>query len=1159
VRGWRWLVTRLVRPEEASLTSDDLPHPESSLLGEFAAGALGGDNLDRVAVHLERCESCRAHVDRILSGDRLLDRMRLAATQAEESPSDRGELRRQAWALRRLIDSDTAATPVATPEPEGPEPPREFAGYEILREVGRGGMGVVYLARHRGLQRLVALKMILAGGFASEAQRQRFQREAELAARVQHPNIVQVYEAGIHGGRPFLAMEWVSGVTLADRIGIDPWPLADAAGLVETIARSIEAAHRKGVIHRDLKPSNILLQSDSVDGKPSGPLAGAVPKVADFGLARLIEGSDQLTSTGLAVGTPAYMAPEQARKGASVGPAADVYSLGAILYQLITGRPPFLGGTAIEVLQAQASAEPVPPRRLRRRLARDLETITLKALEKQPARRFASAGAMAEDLHRFLASEPILARPPTTLQRIVKWAQRRPALAALIVALTVVTVGAFAAITTLWVEAAGARDQARAATRDAERRSYRAAVAAAAAEIELNNLDAAADFLNAAPETYRNWEWHHFDAELDNTRSVFRPTDGAVSVFALAPTGERFAYAVAGAGDVRVRAPGALSDLAVFPGVGGTVTSIALSPDGLLLAVGSTDRTARVWRVADGRQIAVLPGHGGPVSKLIFAADGSRLVTLSDDKKARVWDTADSRCLAVFPANYLQISPDSRHVVAMVDRTAFLRVLSTGMVLRDLSTPNSYVICAAFRADSRQFATGTDAPTSAVFLWDVEQKNRPIVLSGHKNAVIWLAYSPDGRMVASSSVDKTVRLWDTSAAKALTILRGHQSTVREGAFSPDGRRLVTAAPDRTARAWDTVEGTLLSVFRSRVPSTGEPAVSRDGSVVAMADESGAVNFWDLDLAMRRGLLTGHTSYVYDVSVSPDGRTVASAAWDGTVRLWNLDEGRETSALRHANPSVTAVAFNPDGRRAASVARDGLILVWDLKSGRPERTIQLAYNSTHRTEYRVAFNPQGNLLVANGAPDKLVHLIDTNTGNEVATLAGHETNVTDAVFSFDGTRLASADAGGTVRFWSTARWTPLSAIKAHDDLIHRIAFSPDGRTLATASRDRTVRIWDNATLRQMATLRHGAAIYGLSFKPDGTRLATACDDGTVRLWDGATFEEVAELRGHGDYVHAVAFSPDGTQLVSGSGDYSVRVWDALPAIKRDPRSSSPPSR
>jgi eukaryotic-like serine/threonine-protein kinase len=1141
------------------LTSDDLPHPESSLLDEFAAGALGGDNLDRVALHLDHCETCRAHVDRVLSADRLLDRMRLTGSQAEESPPDRGELRRQAWALRRLIDSDTTATPMTTPVPDGPEPPREIASYEILREVGRGGMGVVYLARHRGLQRLVALKMILAGGFASDAQRQRFQREAELTARVQHPNIVQVYETGIHEGRPFLAMEWVSGVTLADRIGTDPWPLADAAGLIETLARAIDAAHRNGVIHRDLKPSNILLQGESVDGEPSGPLAGAVPKVADFGLARLIEGSDQLTSTGLAVGTPAYMAPEQASKGATVGPAADVYALGAMLYQLITGRPPFLGGTAIEVLQALASAEPVPPRRLRRRLARDLETITLKAIEKLPTRRFASAEAMAEDLRRFLAGEPILARPPTTLQRLVKWAQRRPALAALTVALTVVTVGAFAAITTLWVEAAGARDQARAAARDAERRSYRAAVAAAAAEIELNNLGAAADFLKAAPETHRNWEWHHFAAELDNARAVFRPTDSAVSVFALAPSGERFAYAVAGAGEVRVRAPGALSDLAVFPGEGGTVTSIALSADGLLAAVASTDRTTRVWRVADGRQIAVLPGNGGPVSRLIFASDGSRLVTLSDDRKARVWDISVSRCLATFPATSVQISPDSRHVIAIEDRTAFLRDLSKGTVLRALSQQDSYVTCAAFRADSRQFATGFDHSISAIYLWDVEQKNPPVVLSGHKNIVVWLAYSPDGRMVASSSDDKTVRLWDTSTAKALTILRGHRSTVREGAFSPDGRRLVTVAPDRTARAWDAVEGTLLGVFRSPVPTAGEPAVSRDASVIAMADESGAVNFWDLDVAMRRGLLTGHTSYVYDVSVSPDGRTVASAAWDGTVRLWNLELGRETSVLRHANPIVTAVAFNPDGRRAASVARDGVVRVWDLKSGRPERTIQLAANRPNRTDYRVAFNPLGNLLVANGTADKLVHLFDTNTGNEVATLAGHEADVSDATFNFDGSRLASADSGGNIRFWSTARWIPLGAVKAHNDLIHRIAFSPDGRTLASASEDRTVRIWDTATLRQIANLRHGAVIYGLSFMPDGTRLATACDDGTVRLWDGATYDEVAKLRGHGDYVHAVAFSPDGTQLVSGSGDYSVRVWDALPAIERNPSSSSPPPR
>jgi tetratricopeptide (TPR) repeat protein/tRNA A-37 threonylcarbamoyl transferase component Bud32 len=303
-------------------------------------------------------------------------------------------------------------------------------GYEILGELGRGGMGVVYKARQLRLNRAVALKMILAGDHAPAEAAIRFLAEAESIARLHHPHIVQIFAFGDHDGRPYFEMEYVDGGSLAERLGGGPWPAREAARLVETLARAIHAAHRSGIIHRDLKPANILLSSEGV------------PKIADFGLAKCLDTETGLTRTELIVGSPSYMAPEQAGgNAAAVGPAADVYSLGAILYELLTGRPPFQAPTVLETLEQVRSAEPMAPTRLRRKLPRDVVTICLKCLEKGPARRYPSAAELAEDLRRFEAGEPIRARPVGGLERLGRWCRREPAVAALALALLAGLVG----------------------------------------------------------------------------------------------------------------------------------------------------------------------------------------------------------------------------------------------------------------------------------------------------------------------------------------------------------------------------------------------------------------------------------------------------------------------------------------------------------------------------------------------------------------------------------------------------------------------------------------------------------------------------------------------------------------------------------------------
>jgi formylglycine-generating enzyme required for sulfatase activity len=329
---------------------------------------------------------------------------------------------------------------IAAPD-EQARGPLTLPGYEILDELGRGGFGVVYRARHLGLNRVVALKMILAGGHASAEGRRRFLAEARAVAALQHPHIVQVHEIGEHGGLPFFTLEFVPGGSLAARLAGQPQQPADAARLVEVLARAMHHAHRAGIVHRDLKPANVLI----LEG-PETPLGRCTAKITDFGLAKL-EGGDGHTQSGAVLGTPSYMAPEQAAgEGKRVGPAADVYALGAVLYQLLTGRPPFLAPTAHETLSEVLSDEPAPPRRLHPRLPRDLETICLKCLHKQPPRRYASAAELADDLRRFQAGEPIQARPVGALERAARWVRNRPVVAGLTAALALVVVAAFVVV-----------------------------------------------------------------------------------------------------------------------------------------------------------------------------------------------------------------------------------------------------------------------------------------------------------------------------------------------------------------------------------------------------------------------------------------------------------------------------------------------------------------------------------------------------------------------------------------------------------------------------------------------------------------------------------------------------------------------------------------
>ena len=1120
-------------------------HPDNSLLRDFAAGALAEEDLNRVAEHLGQCRRCRERVDRLSARDGFLGRLRTASSAVFETPERAGERRAAARALGR--DTRRSSESRSELPTEATSIPHEVGPYLILREVGRGGMGVVYQARHGELGRLVALKMILAGEFASEGQRQRFHREAELAARMHHPQIVQVYEVAVYQGRPYLALEWCDGGSLADRVLGEGWPPRSAAELIATLAVAIDAAHQCGVVHRDLKPSNILLKISGQEGD-DGPLGGSIPKIADFGLALALEHKSGLTSTGATLGTPEYMAPEQAT-GASVGPAADIYALGAMLYELLTGRAPFRAETALEVVQALKFEEPIAPHRLRPGLPRDLETIVLKALEKEPSKRYATAGLMAEDLRCFLDARPIRARPPNALDRLSKWTRRSPALAAISAVLVAVLLGAFGAITALWVDAAKARDQATAAGTEARRQSaverrtrYRAGIAAAAFALELDHTDEAHSLLDDFPEEHRNWEWRYLAGQLDNSTMVFRPEEGPVKAFDLAPDGKSFAYAVEGSSGLRLRRTVEPRDFARFDGLASAITSAAFSPDGARIAAGSTDGTVRVWQVNGGVPVAALKGQKSAIISLVFDHTASRLLSRNDQYEAHLWDLADGRRLALGRALHVRFSPDGRSISRVSDRG--VRILSSddGRPISPPDMGDSSLAAVAFSPDGSRIATGALFPATGIVIHQFTGVGKTIALKGHTNTIVSVNFSPDGRRLASGSLDQTARIWDATTGSSLGVLHGHRAKIDGVRFASDGRRLLTHTVDGAMRLWETSDGAFLSLLSGH-SGVSSIHLSRDGQLLAVADERGTVRIWDLDRTIRRGVLRGHTSFVYDVAITADGRWVASSSWDETVRFWDQGEGGQSAISQRLGGIVGSVTASQHGPWFATVERQGVLRLWEAPRTEPVWSVKFETFPDDAVDGRVAFHPNESLLALSGGRDWAARFYDTATGKPLGVLHGHDRLTTDVAFSPEGETIATADAGGTLRLWDFTSRSPRAVIKAHDGFIFRLAFHPGGTMLASCSIDNSVRIWETASGRLLTSLKHPGQVYGIAFNPDGTRLATACGDNTIRLWDVERFEEVAELRGHQAYVHAVAFSADGTRLVSCSGDFTVRIWDA----------------
>jgi WD40 repeat protein len=1165
------------------------------VLQSFGLGQLQAAEASVIEEHVSHCEACARTVAQV-SSDTFIERLRVAREPAPDSQATLPPVAERPAPLPESAGTSADAPDSTALPPELLQHPR----YRVLTLLGAGGMGAVYKAEHRLMERVVALKVVAQAVVSNEAYVERFRREVKAAALLSHPNIVAAHDAEQAGDVHFLVMEYVEGTDLARWVADrGPLPVAEACAYARQCAAGLQHAHEHGMIHRDIKPHNLMRTRD-----------GTV-KILDFGLARLAaeagSAPGNVTAQGTILGTVDYLAPEQADDARQADIRSDIYSLGCTLYHLLSGRPPFPKGTLVQKVMAHQERQPQSLLELRPDVPPDLLRVIERMMAKLPERRYQTPAEVCSALEPFaggtaildlgrLSRKPARSRPPVqgneaTLEAQPAKPSRRGRWPIAVAGLLLVLGGLAAAVAVYRIQTDNGELVISSEDPDVEvvikqngklvqiidtKTNKEVTLHSGLYELELKGnpmeLKLSLDRVTIRRgETVLATVERRPSGDTAGGERPLPPAEIGRDAFIGADNAPAHVYCVTFSGDGRYfLAAGdasSRSPVRIYDGKTGKLVSqfipdedcgwsgAAFNPDGTqVVSWGNSSAAAYVWESATGKRLLRLEGHKEAVSNAAFSPDGKRLVSASHDRTLRVWDAATGKQLLVLEGHTDDcggcFSPDGKWIVsASADNTIRCWDAVTGKEAwkqTEQGLGDFWPRLGFFSPDGTRLLSKWG---DSVRVSELVTGKAVVNLTG-PTEVLGASFLPNGRALVTWGKDKILRVWDLASGKEVRSLElgedvdGNPDHV---AISPNGRWVLTAHKDQTVRVRDLATGREFHRF-AEVPRTGARslAFSPDSRFAAAGSFRGWVYLWRLPAPpdekvgeVRR--FEGHTGAVRAAVFSADGKFVLSCSGppltDRTVRLWGAATGKELKRFEGHSLQVDAVALSPDGRLAASSSADQTVRLWDVSSGKEVRRLE----GEPGWVVALAFSADGKQLLT-GGHDATMRLWETATGKETRRFEGHEGPIQSVAFAPDGKTLASASWDQTVRLWEAASGKQLCKLEGHTDVVHGVAFSPDGKRVLSGGLDRVLRLWDAASGKELRTFEgHTDRINGVAYSPDGRRALSASADRTVRLWDVETGKELCLIPGHSDVVWSVAFSPDGCYAVSASADGSACLW------------------